>query len=177
MHLFIFLFKGKLAMMIDDDGKTALHAACNNNASFETINALITVGGRELVMMNTYKGTALHLACKTYNASFDTIDALITIGGRELVMITNICGRTALHIACFGNASVDIINALIDIGGNLLLTANDDEGKFPLISSLLNSSQPTNRRINKISSTGTYLINHSKRKKTVIKKTHLITPF
>jgi ankyrin repeat protein len=102
-----------------DSEYTALHLACRYNASIGTINALLAIGGRELVMMiNTYERTALHEACRN-NASVDTINALIAIGGRELVMMINEC--TALHEAFLFNASVDIINALIAIGGRELV--------------------------------------------------------
>jgi hypothetical protein len=129
---------------------TALSLACHYNASIDTINALIAIGGRELVMMTDADGYTVLCKAICYNASIGTINALIAIGGRELVMMTVANGYTALHEACRMDASVEIINTLIDIGGRELLIATHDNERTA-IHTLLNSHRSTNR-INKASS-------------------------
>ena len=59
-------------MSIDGKMQSVLHLACANTITpFETISALIDIGGKELVFMTDDFGfyTALHYACENKNIS------------------------------------------------------------------------------------------------------------
>ena len=83
-------------------GRTALHCACaygNENASMEIISKLLEIGGRELLMMNEDRKTALHCACENKNVLMEIISKMLEMGGRELFMMKSAYYGTALHCA------------------------------------------------------------------------------
>ncbi len=61
----------------DNNGKTALHVACDNGASLEIIECLCEKGGKDLIMAKDNNGwTALHWACSSTEPSLKSIDTL-----------------------------------------------------------------------------------------------------
>ena len=89
--------------MMNDNGVTALHWACENrnDNSMEIILRMLEMGGKELLMMNDGgNNTVLHWACINENASMEIISKLLEMGGREMLMMNHsYYGNTALHTA------------------------------------------------------------------------------
>lgn len=118
--------------------KTALHLACQYNASTEIIHKLVDVGGRELVLNNGCKFNALHSAllkdstCDKFNGDvpFDVLTKLIEIGGEDIVYSTHDGWDkvSTLSVACYFNQPLHIIEKLAQVGGVKLITQVDEDG-------------------------------------------------
>jgi ankyrin repeat protein len=138
---------------MNEHGATILHLSCKYNATIDLINKLISIGGKDFVMITNNVGeTALHTACSV-NASIDIINKLVDIGGRDLVMATDNNEGTVLIAACYKNASIDVINKLIDVGGRDLAMSTDDFGETALHYACNNSNQSI-KIINKLIDVG-----------------------
>jgi ankyrin repeat protein len=119
-------------------GRTCLHLACYLGAPDDIIEAMIDIGGKELVMMiDKEDWTALHTACNN-DASYYIIKMLINVGGKDLVMAKDENdGDTALHnLCCYikSHTKADkIIKLILQVGdANLLLSTKNHDGKTPL---------------------------------------------
>ena len=121
-----------------DDG-TCLHIACCWDAPDEIIEAMIDIGGKELVVMiDVYDDTVLHRACID-GASYSIIKMLIDVGGKDLVMAkSGNGGDTALHWLCYSikrctKNAYDKIKLILQVGdANLLLSTKNHDEKKPL---------------------------------------------
>jgi hypothetical protein len=124
-------------MYRNDDGITCLHLAFQRDAPDDIIKAMLDIGGKELVMKNTYVDrTALHYAC-CYGASYNIMKMLIEVGGYDLVMAKSKHGETALHDLCRyivkHTKVAEIIKLILQVGdANVLLSAKDHDGQTPL---------------------------------------------
>ena len=148
-----------LLRMIEDGGKdfllqrdtsngrglTILQVAMLQNASFNLIEKMVEMGGRELVMAkNVDEETALHLAFdENLFTSFEVIDKLVQVGGKELVMArakpTSV-NATALHLACVWKASTQVVARLAKVGGKELVMAKHLNGMTALTFACIDDS-------------------------------------
>ena len=114
-----------------NDVWTCLHEACSYRAPLQVIEAMIKVGGRELLRGGT--STALHNACtRRFAAPAEIVELLIDAGGKDLVMQKDHNGRTALHGACRCGASIEIVEFLVAAGGRDLVLQKDNHGRTAL---------------------------------------------
>jgi hypothetical protein len=110
---------------------TCLHAACSYRAPVQVIQAMIQIGGKQLLKEGT--STALHNACtRRFGAPAEIVSLLVDAGGKDLVMQKDYHGRTALHNVCRSGASVEIVQFLVDAGGKDLVVERDNHGRTAL---------------------------------------------
>jgi ankyrin repeat protein len=118
-------------------GWTCLHRVCRRAALDDIIEAMLDIGGKELVMKKAlYGNTALHYACN-HGASYNMIKMLIEVGGKDLVMAKDDNGDTALHYLCWyikaHTKVAEKIKLILEVGdANLLLSTKNFNGKTPL---------------------------------------------
>jgi ankyrin repeat protein len=119
-------------------GWTCLHQAYYRRAPVNIIEAMLNIGGKELVMMKGNDNyTVLHTACCRGASSYNIIKMLIDVGGNDLVMAKNKYGNTALHCLCIAikrhTKAAEKIKLILQVGdANLLLSAKNRVGKTPL---------------------------------------------
>eukprot|EP00979_Chaetoceros_neogracilis_P014939 scaffold5093_cov354-Chaetoceros_neogracile.AAC.1 len=135
---------------IDDNGRTALHWACVNGASWEVINGLLGKLHEKVINAINERGeSALHVAC-FHKASSEVINALLGKLDEKAINAIDIIGNTALHVACYNGASSSAvisglldklnekaINAINDNGDNALLYAWKNAISYEVISAIL----------------------------------------
>jgi ankyrin repeat protein len=118
-------------------GWTCLHRVCRRAALDDIIEAMLDIGGKELVMKKAlYGNTALHYACN-HGASYNIIKMLIEVGGKDLVMAKDDNGDTALHLVCWyikaHTKVAEKVKLILEVGdANLLLSTKNFNGKTPL---------------------------------------------
>jgi hypothetical protein len=122
-------------------GRTSLYAACYRDTPDDIVEAMINIGGKELVMKaDDYNNdTALHYACINGfgTTSYNIIKMLIEVGGKDLVMAKNNDGNTALHRLCLCIKShtkdAEKVKLILQVGdANLLLSTKNRFGQTPL---------------------------------------------
>jgi hypothetical protein len=128
----------KSNIMYNDDDGTCLHLACCHGAPDDIIEAMIDIGGKDLVMkVDVVDGTVLHWACVS-GASYNIIKMLIEVGGKDLVMAKDENGDdTALHFLSWNikkhTKVAEKVKLILEVGdANLLLSTKNFNGKTPL---------------------------------------------
>eukprot|EP00979_Chaetoceros_neogracilis_P008156 scaffold1802_cov162-Chaetoceros_neogracile.AAC.6 len=98
---------------IDKGGRSALHIACKNKASWEFINGLMgKLDERAINAIDRYGSSALHFACKN-KASSDVTNCLLYKLDEKAINAINKDGETALHYACMSKPSWEVIKGLL----------------------------------------------------------------
>jgi len=124
-------------IMYRNDHGTCLHAACCHGAPDDIVEAMIVIGGKELITkVDIDDGTVLHSAC-FHGASYFIIRILILVGGKDLIMAKDEGGDTALHWLCYNSNdhhdADDKIKLILQVGDvDLLLATHNHDGKTPL---------------------------------------------
>jgi translation elongation factor EF-Ts len=114
-----------------NDVWTCLHEACSYRAPVHVIQAMIQIGGPELLKEGT--SNALHNACtRRFGAPAEVVELLVDAGGKDLVMQKDHRGRTALHNVCRSGASIEIVEFLVHAGGKDLVVQRDNHGRTAL---------------------------------------------
>ena len=131
--------KAALLQKNKEDGWTAFHHACGNDAPFEILNKIVEIGGKELIEAKADGGwTSLHFACKYGVSKQELLQYLISVGGRDLVIQKDDLGWTALHEWCnnFLGMKADVfqevIKLFIDVGGEELLSSRNQNNETAL---------------------------------------------
>lgn len=85
---------------LDDDGSTALHYACNNNAPLHVIEMLLTSFPAAAFIQDKWGQTPLYRS--VYWNSAETVDLLMRFAPHS-ASIPNTLGETPLHIVSYFN--------------------------------------------------------------------------
>ncbi|GFH45774.1 hypothetical protein CTEN210_02248 [Chaetoceros tenuissimus] len=145
----------------DYESQTPLHDACaSDRASIDTINLLIDIGGKKLLLMQDRHGwTALHSACRWIDNT-EVIKLLIRRGGRELAKIQDKDGIVAKEIDDFVRWN-HIIEYTLIISDYMDLASKNklDQDDVILVETIL-SSNPTVKDLNLIINTDGVPSNH-----------------
>ena len=118
----------------DDEGGTALHAACFVLAPVHVVRHLVSACPK-IVSLKTYKqgSTALHIAC--LRGAFVEVMQILMHANPSSVQMSDSVGLTPLHLAClrygFGSSSADILEVLINAAPTMLFQ-KDLSGRTPL---------------------------------------------
>lgn len=113
-------------------GHTPLHSLCIKCHTQEHVEALIEVGGMDIIEAeDENKCTALQLAC--WKGQEQAIIPILQLGGKDLIMKKHpITGWSTLHFASACDEEVlaaKVINLLVTSGGKQLVMARDNDGE------------------------------------------------
>lgn len=155
----------ELLLIQDNNGETVLHRTKSwkfhtdeerYKCQEEILNLFLTVGGKDLTLLQTYeaKETLLHMQTAEISEMMNSDDSreyrikhlfkrlksIIDVGDKDLLLKQNTEGETALHLACkcylinqqWQTYQTSLMELFLTIGGKDLVMIQDEQGRSAL---------------------------------------------